>query len=842
MFRQVIFCLIVFITLMSPISFAMEEATLAVDGLALMPIVVSPTASDSVVSSANKLAHYLGQITNADFQIIRDNEAKGITVGVSTDFPDLALKDSFDSISVGEREAYVLKTHSTGVYIIGATELAVQHAVWEFLYQLGYRQFFPTETWEVVPQKKTLKVTLDIYDSPDFFVRLAPRFAPWTDSDHWNKWHERNRITSSFTLNTGHSYDRIYSDNKAEFDAHPEYLALVNGERRIGSNIKFCISNPGLRELVVQWALRAFHNNPSLDSISLEPSDGDNWCECEPCAEMGTVSDRVVLLANEVAEAINREFTDKYVGIYAYNQHSPPPNIEVHPNVIVSVATSFIRGGFTVNELIEGWREQNATLGIRDYHDVHTWNWAKPRLARGGDINYLSERIPYFYEQGARFINSESSDSWGANGLGYYISARLLWDVNANVEELIEDFLEKAFGEAKEPMREFYHLIAVDKSFRTNEDLVARMYCLLGKALNLTQDPKVRVRLEELVLYTRYVELMFAYEASNRNSQEATEAVFFHAYRMRDTMMVHIQALYRELRRYSGSNVTIPDQANPGNLKIGAPSEDYGNWKSSRPFSSEEIAIILAEGIQNNRILVLDFEPVSFSEELVPAAEKLNLPNVPTGTFLRWRGFQKFYTWFSAEKNELPLTVRGGMITHYQDRGNVRFKLYSPLEPFGDPVDEDESVPPDNTDYEIVLKSSFEGLHWLEWNDGNDMTSVSWPENWPMTMKSTLDEPGLPQGRWTAYFYVPKGTKVIGGYTTAASGTLRNSKNNVVFDFTKMDGAGFFSVSVPEGEDGKLWKFDNVNGSRMLMTVPPYMARNAQELLLPKEVVEKDMQ
>ncbi len=43
-----------------------------------------------------------------------------------------------------------------------------------------------------------------------------------------------------------------------------------------------------------------------------------------------------------------------------------------------------------------------------------------------------------------------------------------------------------------------------------------------------------------------------------------------------------------------------------------------------------------------------------------------------------------------------------------------------------------------------------------------------------------------------------------------------------------------------EGEDGKFWKVESSQGGRRLMTVPPYLARTSEELLLPTEVVEKD--
>jgi hypothetical protein len=51
---------------------------------------------------------------------------------------------------------------------------------------------------------------------------------------------------------------------------------------------------------------------------------------------------------------------------------------------------------------------------------------------------------------------------------------------------------------------------------------------------------------------------------------------------------------------------------------------------------------------------------------------------------------------------------------------------------------------------------------------------------------------------------------------------------------------GYFSVPVSEGEDGRLWKCQRMSAKISLLTVPPCLARDAQELLLPAEVVEKD--
>jgi hypothetical protein len=88
------------------------------------------------------------------------------------------------------------------------------------------------------------------------------------------------------------------------------------------------------------------------------------------------------------------------------------------------------------------------------------------------------------------------------------------------------------------------------------------------------------------------------------------------------------------------------------------------------------------------------------------------------------------------------------------------------------------------------------------------------------------------------YFYVPRGTRVIGGFSDGP-GELHNPDGKSVHTFS--DAPGYFSIPVPAGQDAKLWRFNHGNGRRLLMTVPPYLTRSAKELLLPREVVERDM-
>jgi hypothetical protein len=816
---------------------AIPEIILARKGSAMMPVVIATNASERVKAAAEDLARYLGRIGSAQFAVQLGEGTSGIAVGTASDFPALNLAHDLAIRGIGDRETYILRSHRAGLHVVGATDIAVEDAVWDLLQRLGYRQFFPGKTWEVVPRLEKIALAIDATERPDYYARrIWYGYGAWDYAKQpYAEWCLRNRARSGFDLNTGHAYDHLIRQNKAAFDAHPEFYGLAKGQRK---STKICIGNPDLRQLICDYAVREFDADPGLDSISMDPSDGGGWCECERCAALGSISDRALTLANQAAEAIARKHPNKYVGMYAYAFHSPPPRIRVHSNVVISVACGFIKGGYTVEELISGWQKQGATLGIREYYSVNTWDRDMPGRARGGKLDYLARTIPDFHAEGARFLSAESSDNWGPNGLGYYIAARLLWDVavTGRVAELVDDFLARAFGPAKAPMAEFYKLLDGGQPWLVFDDQIGRMYRQLAEAAKLADTPEIKARIHDLVLYARYVELFQSYtDAEGPARQQAFENLIRHTYRMRCTMMVHTLALYRDLAARD-KQVSIPPDAT-WNVP-----EGRNPWKSSEPFAAAELARFVSDGIAKHPLTDLGFEAVRYSDDWVPATP-LHLPDLAGDATLTSRGKQEFAVWVTNAPGVIELRVTGGLIAHYRDRGNVKLDLWQlgGASETGDRetlVAHDESAPPDGTEHVVRLPAKQTGLHLIRLADGHDMTSVSWTEGTPMTIRASLDAPPNIHGRWTLCFYVPQATRVIGLYADG-EGELLDPAGKVAFTFPAK-ARNYYRIPVPAGQDGKLWRFRNSAGTRRLMTVPPCLARNNRELLLPREVVVKD--
>lgn len=818
-----------------------DEVILSQDGEARLPIVVSPQADDSVRRAASDLASYLQKISGAAFRVEEGSGKQGIVLAVEGTLPELPVRTEFPEGPFA-RDQYRIVSQEGSLYLVGATPRAVEFAVWDLLHEFGYRYYFPGEAWEIVPSQRSLRIAIDRHEAPDFVERSAPRggmrvnLQPWLEPD-WRAWQVRNRTASSFDLQTGHAYDGIIGRHRKIFEMHPEYLALVDGKR--GGN-KFCISNSDLRKLVVRDAVAQFRENPERDSVSLDPSDGGGWCTCSHCQKMGSVSDRVIILANEVAEEINTlGLGEKYVGTYAYNYHSPPPTVKVHPKVVVSLATAFIKGGLSFEEMLAGWSEKAELIGIREYYGLPVWHQSMPGSARAASPLPLAESIRKQYAAGARFINAESDNAWGPNGLGYYIASRMLWDVETDPEAVIEDFITRSFGKAREPMREFYEFIGSRP--RHSDHMIGVMYRKLKEARELTEDPQVRRRIDDLVLYTRYVELY-----RQASDQDGFDNLVRFLWRSRTSNMADAIGMVSYLNRSARKDPSMTWI--PGEPKSMSLPPERLRTRGDEPFSEAEMVAFLNEGIANHEVLA--FTPLEFSDDLVPAADVLKLKDVrPFGQDFfggdegstTTRGELKNYVWIDRVPREIHLSVRTGLVYDVRGPATVEFAHREPIdvETIGFRSIDSAEIPEDQQWHDVRFTAKQKGLYRITWSEGLSGTEVRWPDDLPRTVLTSEGSPKQVSGRHSWYFYIPKGTRILGAYSEAAAGGLYDADGQQVLDF-KETPTDYVSIPVPAGQDGRLWSIRSMAGRFRLQNVPPYGVGRASDLLLPREVLERE--
>ena len=821
-----------------------HELVLAANGEALLPIVISPEASAGTKSVAAELAGYLKQVSGAEFEVTSGDGARGIVLGAIQEFPQLERPEIARALEIRNgfdgKEAYAIRTERERLLLLGATELGASHAAFRLLEEFGCRWFFPAKEWETVPAVPTLRVRLNLDDRPAFLSRRI--WYQWGYFEHnvgkcaadYSAWARHNRMGASLKVHCGHAWDSIIAQHRKDFDEHPEYLALhVTRDDETGQIVKqerggnkFCISNPGVVEICKRYALDYFAAQPEADMISVDPSDGGGHCECEQCAQMGGVPERVFYLANEVAKAVAEDYPGKMVGLYAYNFHSEPPSFELAPNVYVQLTGGFIRGRYSYGELLEMWPKKCRMMGFYEYFSVYQWNRDMLPGGNGANVRYMRTKIPDLYAHNATSLDAESGDNWGLHGRGYIVANRLMWDPQADVDAILEDFYTKAFGPAAEPMRRYYERLDPGNEPLMSEHLVGLAFRDVAEATRLAAGhPDVLARLDHVKIYLRYFHLRWTHDRTQDKEEQKrlVQEIFTHVYRTRYTYMNHWEAIRQFWTPRAAKQYEEPSWSMSG---------PEAPWIGTPPYTREQVEAFFREGLEHFQ--VQDIEERSFSGDLAPVDFGEVEPGI-CGDRGQWQGGFR-HALYSIAGEPLAVSVIPGTIAWYRDRPDA---TYAFSDAAGKAVAEGR-LPLDGEAHALQVEVPAPGLYYLDFNDSGAGWRILAERDRPLAIPLRRGG-GLLHHGWNddLYFYVPKGTREVQYYWQGGAHNVYGPDGKRVQQVT--ESGKFIKIPVPEDGDGRVWRMGEIAlGHLWFFNVPNYVARSPGALLVPREAVAAD--
>ena len=810
------------------------ELVLAASGKAQLPIVIAEKAAGSTRKVAAELAGYLSRISGAPFEVKTGDGARGIVLGTLAEFPHpelaagLEIRNTYDG-----KEAYAIRTQPQRLLLIGATERGVSHAAFRLLDHLGCRWFFPAKEWEVVPTSPKLSVALDETDRPCILARrIWYGYGAFLDKGHprggntqedYDAWMRHNRLGGSFRVQAGHAWQGIILANKKIFAQHPEYLALVKG-RRQGEQL--CVSNPAVRRLAIDYALADLKKRPEAEMTSMECSDGDGQCECDQCAKLGSISDRVFGLANEVAREVRKELPGRMVGCLAYNQHSEPPSVQLEPNLYVQLCAGFIRGPYSHEQLLDLWPKKCKNLGFYEYFSVWLWDFDKLPGGNAANLKYIRERVRRYREAGATSIDAESGNNWGLHGRGYYLAGRLMWNPDADVDWLLADFYEKAFGPAAPAMRRYYERVAAE-----NEPLLSRG--LLGEALRDVDEatrmarnrPDVLARLDQLKHYLSYVHLRWLIDHAEDKARrkDPSLAALTLVYRTRYEYMNHWAAM-----RTTWAEALSKDYNEPA-----WQFNDRGSkpWIVPTPVSREETDRWF-------RAALAYFQPtpafeVKFSDDLVPVAFSGSRPAAALQ-----HAYQRpaLYALCSRKGEPLEVEITPGTIAWYRDRADARYWLRGAKRE----VVAEGSLKLDGQPHKLRLNVPKSGTYFFECDDSSAGWRIKIEPGRPAALVNLRGRQYLCLGQMQEmFFYVPKGTRVLQYFWRGGPHKVLGPDGKAIQEVATSDEV--ISVTVPAGLDGRCWSLSpRMHQQLWFFNAPNCLAASPETLLLPRELVARD--
>ena len=311
----------------------------------------------------------------------------------------------------------------------------------------------------------------------------------------------------------------------------------------------------------------------------------------------------------------------------------------------------FIRGKYTFQELMDLWPQRCRSMGFYDYLSVWLWDWDMPPGGRGANLTYLRQQIPRYAVSHATSVDCESGNNWGVHGLGYYVANRLMWNPKADVDGLVADFFQQAFGPAADPMRRYYERLDPAREPLVSCDLLARALRDLAEASKLARSRlDVLARLDHLKQYQHYVRLRWEYDrtADKDRKRDLALTILTHVYRTRYSYMNHWEAI-----RQQWTPVVAKEFDRP-RWSFRDPSPEKP-WKVETPFAHDE-----TERLLQDDVAYFQPQPVeerAFSRDLLPGGFRSDRP---AATSQRFQGSAR-YAIYSRAGEPLELSIRTGV-------------------------------------------------------------------------------------------------------------------------------------------------------------------------------------
>jgi hypothetical protein len=466
--------------------------TIAKGGKANCVIVRQPEATLAESNAVRELAGTLEKITGASFLVQEATNSnvpeRAIIVG-----PGAAAHAAFPEVPLDKlgSEELVMKVKGGRLLLAGGRPRGTPYAVSRFLQeQCGVRWWAPWAT--TLPVRRSLRV-------PDLNVREQPAFEYrdpyWSAAfePHWKVHNVANGGSRLVPDDLGgciqykgfcHTFYPLVPPEKY-FGPHPEWYSLIKG-KRTHEHAQLCLSNPELRDYVVQRVKEWLREAPEARIISVTQNDCFGACECAKCKAIdeaeGSPSGSMLTFVNYIAEKIEPEFPNVAVDTFAYQYtRRPPKTLRARPNVIVrlcSIECNFREpldhpSNAALLADLKAWSRICGRLYVWDYvtdfaHYVlpHP-NWfvlgPNMRLFQAYNVKGVFEEGAYA-GPGAEMAELES-----------WVLAQLLWNPQQDDRALIKEFLRGYYGQKAGDIVERY----LELMHRASEGFYLR--CYLGK-------------------------------------------------------------------------------------------------------------------------------------------------------------------------------------------------------------------------------------------------------------------------------------------------------------------------------------------------------------------------
>jgi hypothetical protein len=506
--------------------------TLFSDRQSAYRIALGADASESEQWAALELRHWIKEISGAELPVQNiDQSFNGPQIVIG--YNEIIKAKTGTTKPSDLDESFHYCNSGADILIYGGKMRGTMYGVMAFLEnELGCRWYTPSVS--VIPKRKELNFSwIDHSEQPGIRVRNDFYFEAFDPV-----WAARNRMngTMGFRKQPGgvesywgvHTFYPLMPPSEF-YDKHPEYYSLIDG-KRIHDRAQLCLTNPDVLKIITERIKNRIRENPEYLIYDVSQNDWHNPCQCEKCQAIvnkeGGESGLVIWFVNQVAESIEEEFPDKYIGTLAYQYtRTPPKEIRPRNNVVVrlcSIECCFAHDfkscpeNQSFLEDLKNWSKLAPHLYIWDYV-VNFSHYIMPypnfkvlqsniRTLRDNHSIGIMEQAAY-QSRGGEFSELRS-----------YLISRLLWNPDCDVEKTINDFMYGYYGRSGKFIRQYFDLLHEQITPETHihlglspddpifsDDFVRKSYLIFQEAEKVADNNEILQRVEMASLPLLYL-------------------------------------------------------------------------------------------------------------------------------------------------------------------------------------------------------------------------------------------------------------------------------------------------------------------------------------------------
>lgn len=453
---------------LKPVSDVGPQLLLADAGTARYVLVVPHDARPIERKAAADLRQNLKRICGAEFSIVAEDQFQmGSSPFISIGRTELLASSpcKWKNAEVAG-EGYALEIADANLFLFGGQGRGLINAVYAFLEEdLGCRWYSLTSV--DTPHGDRLVVspaprkTIPVLELRDPYV-LSMHDPTWSLHNKTNTPHARIPRAWGGSIgyhHMGHTY-ATYFPADVYFAQHPEYYALVDGQRRPN---QLCHTNEDVIRLSIEKACQIFRDHPEVTITAIGPNDGRGFCDCPDCQkidnENGGRSGSYFHMVNRIAQGVKKQFPGKRIIALAYLDYaSPPTNLQIEDNVIIQLCTDshawkyqfcFLWESQEFPKILQAWQDRQATVFVWDY----TTDYVHYLLPMA-NWPVIADNTRFLIRHGVQGIMYESEMN-DVDEMRAWVWAKQLWNPDLDTQALMHDFVFGYYKESAPPIWDY---------------------------------------------------------------------------------------------------------------------------------------------------------------------------------------------------------------------------------------------------------------------------------------------------------------------------------------------------------------------------------------------------